>query len=231
MQPHLFRGEGVVRQPGHLRGNQKLGVIGAKYNFYTYPQRGGQPIPAEATLLPADICQRNNFLKIQCTGNTPDLRYGFYLESGGSFRCRHHHDAAPEGENLQATYGFAALPDSAGNCPSASLKVRPYVAQPSSIIQGSLAPPIANNNNPPSSFINTGNTLNNTVVEEAAPSNFVVSRQPNQTPCGPAVPLPVSPATARTQFSAETQQAQSVAYTPLTPVVCAIPKSLLSGLF
>ncbi len=128
---------------------------------------------------------------------------------------------APEGENLTASYGFAALPDSAGNCPMGLVKVRPWQAQPASLVPtGPQCPAYGC----PSSFINTNNSLNNTVVETAQPTNFVVTRQPNATAC--ANDGKCNNATFGGQY-----QAQSVAYTALTPVVCAIPPALSNGLF
>lgn len=218
----FFEGEGVAASQITCAQGQHLGVIGASYNFYVFRSGEDSNESGGDTAFPADICGRNNFLKIQCTGNTPELRYAFYKESVEPFVVGITMTRAPEGENLTASYGFAALPDSAGNCPTGLIKVRPWVAQPASIIP-------SGNNCPadgcPSSFINTGNALNNTVVEKDQPSNFIVTRQPNQTPCDAG-----SGSCTGASFGG-TIQAQSVAYTALTPVVCAIPVDLLTGLF
>jgi hypothetical protein len=215
----FFEGEGVSAGQIQCVPSQRLGVISASYNFYTFRSGEDRNDPGGDSAFPSDICKLNSFLKIQCTGNAPDLRYGFYKDSAEPFVVKIQMTRAPEGENLIADYGFAALPDSAGNCPMGLVKVRPFLAQPASIIQGSIG-----GTNPPSSFVNTNNSLNNTVIEQAAPANFLVLRQPNQTPCA------ADGDCTRASF-AGVQQVQSVAYSQLTPVVCAIPPDLLTGLF
>ncbi|HEY8279743.1 MAG TPA: hypothetical protein VIH99_08975 [Bdellovibrionota bacterium] len=220
----FFEGEGVSASQITCVASQRLGVITATYNFYTYRSGVDSNSGMTDSPFPGDICKRNTFLKIQCTPGAALLRYGFYAEAADPFIVGIQMTRAPEGDNLQANYGYAALPDSSGNCPIGLVKVRPYVAQPASIIQGSLG-----NNNPPSSFINTNNSLNNTVVEESAPSpNFTVTRSPNAVACDPAGPTTGDCTNAT--FAGSTD-VQSVSYTALTPVVCAIPKDLLGGLF
>lgn len=224
----FFEGEGVSASNIVCTPSQRLGVISATYNFYTYrsgvaSNSGGGDFPFSGP-----ICNRNSFLKIQCTNSTPSLRYGFYAEAVAPFLVGVQMTRAPEavkGDNvpLVSVYGYAALPDNAGNCPVGLIKIRQWQAQPASIIQGMYG------SNPPSSFINQGNNLSNTVVEASAPANFVVTRQPNQTPCagsGSSTPGDCTNAT----FGGTTV-AQSVSYTALTPIVCVIPPNLLSGLF
>ena len=218
----FFEGEGVAASQITCAPGQHLGVIGATYNFYVFRSGEDRNETGGDSAFPADICQRNSFLKIQCTGNTPDLRYAFYKDAVEPFVVGISMTRAPEGENLSANYGFAALPDSAGNCPTGLIKVRPWVAQPASIIPTGPNCPA---DGCPSSFINTNNTLNNTVVEQTQPANFVVTRQPNQTPCDGTTGSCLG-----ASFGGIITQ-QSVAYTGLTPVVCAIPPGLLSGLF
>ena len=218
----FFEGEGVAAAQITCSPGQHLGVIGASYNFYVYRSGEDRNESGGDSAFPADICQRNSFLKIQCTGNTPDLRYGFYKDSVEPFVVGISMTRAPEGENLSANYGFAALPDSAGNCPTGLIKVRPWVAQPASIIPTGPDCPA---DGCPSSFINTNNALNNTVVEQTQPANFVVTRSPNATPCDSG-----SGSCVAATFGGQVVH-QSVAYTGLTPVVCAIPPGLLTGLF
>lgn len=221
----FFEGEGVAASQITCAPGQHLGVIGAKYNFYVFRSGEDRNDPGGDSAFPADICQRNSFLKIQCTGNTPDLRYGFYKDSAEPFVVGISMTRAPEGENLTANYGFAALPDSAGNCPTGLIKVRPWVAQPASIVPSGDPAIICPSVGCPSSFINSNNSLNNTVVEATQPANFEVTRQPNATPCDATTGSCLG-----ASFGGISVQ-QSVAYTGLTPVVCAIPKELLNGLF
>ena len=149
----------------------------------------------------------------------------FYKDATDPFVVAIQMKRAPTGENLTANYGFAALPDSAGNCPTGLIKVRPWVAQPASIVPTG---PNCPNDGCPSSFINSNNSLNNTVIESVQPSNFIVFRQPNVVPCAGAGTTAGDCTTAA--FGGQLQ-AQSVAYTAFTPVICAIPPNLLTGLF
>ena len=222
----FFEGEGVSSGQITCVAGQHLGVINATYNFYTFKSGVDSNVPGGDSAFPADICKRNSFLKIQCTGNTPNLRYGFYISRADPFVVGIQMTRAPEaapGDTapLTAIYGYAALPDSAGNCPTGLIKVRPWLAQPASIIPTGPSCPAQGC---PSSFINTGNSLNNTVVEQVQPPNFIVNRSPNATPCDSAGDCTLA-------TFAGTMQAESVAYVSLTPVVCAIPPSLLNGLF
>ncbi len=216
----FFEGEGVTAGQVLCVNGQHLGLIGAAYNFYTYRSLTDQNQAGGDSPFPTDICQRNNFLKIQCTGNTPDLRFGLYMDKASPFDVAITMTRAPEGDNLTAIYGYAAQTDSGGNCPAGLIKIRPWQAQPASIVQGSLG------SNPPSSFINSNNSLNNTIVEQSAnqPANFIVTRQPNQTACD-------GTGNCTNASFGGTQQAESVAYTAMSPVVCAIPPALMSGLF
>jgi hypothetical protein len=225
----FFEGEGVSSAAISCVGNQHLGVITASYNFYTYRSSVDSNNQGGDAPFPGDVCKRLNFLKIQCTGNTPVLHYGFYRTSADPFVVGISMTRAPEAatgdtQPLTDTYGFAALPDSSGNCPTGLLKVRPWIAQPASIVPSAGTCPA---NGCPSSFINTGN-LNNTVVEAVQPANFIVSRAPNLNPCSNA-PATLGDCTNAT-FNG-VMQAESVTYTGQTPVVCAIPPGLLSGLF
>jgi hypothetical protein len=221
----FFEGQGVSASAISCVANQNLGVISASYNFYTYKSGVDSNTSGGDIPFTADICKRTNFLKIQCTGTLPVLHYGFYRTSASPFVVGITMTRAPEAgtgdtQPLTDTYGYAALPDSAGNCPIGLIKVRPWIAQPASIVPASGTCPT---NGCPTSFINTGN-LNNTVVEAAQPANFVVTRQPNQTACSATGDC------TNATFNG-VQNAESVAYTSQTPVVCAIPPGLLSGLF
>ncbi len=216
----FFEGEGVSASQVLCVANQKLGVISATYNFYTYKSSTASNAPGGDTAFPSDICSRTDFVKIKCIGNTPDLRYGFYEQQVEPFTVAITMTRAPE-DSSASIYGYAALPDTAGNCPMGLIKIRPWVAQPASIVQGTIDPITPS---PPSSFVNSGNTLNNTVVEESQPANFAVSRQANQTTCdGTGV--------CTNATFAGISTAQSVAYVSYTPIVCAIPPGLLAGLW
>jgi hypothetical protein len=224
----FFEGEGVNQNFISCVAGQHLGVITASYNFYIYRSSVDSNNPGSDVAFPADICKRNNFLKIQCTGNAPELRYGFYRTNEGPFvvgisMTRAPEAAAGDTQPLTDIYGYAALPDESGICAPGLVSASPWVAQPASILPRGPACP---SDGCPSSFINQGQ-LNNTQVETLKPVNFQVSRAPNLNPCS------ISAANAGDCTNATfqgAQAAQSINYTSLTPRVCVISPSLLSGL-
>jgi len=223
---NFFEGEGVSPVEVACPSSQRLGLISATYNYYLFNSQSGGNLDQKGSnsTYESAICERQ-FNKLTCDG-VPDLRWGLYAEQAGAFQVAITMTARPEGENSTSIYGYTALPDSASNCPTGLVKVRPWQAQPQSIIQGSI-----NGTNPPSSFVNQNNNLNNTVVEEAQPTGFLVNRQPNATPCAPQGSTDPIPGSCRNASFNGSTQVQNVTYTNLTPVVCAIPKDLLSGLF
>lgn len=215
----FFEGEGVSPAGITCTASQRLGVINASYNYYIYHANDTTSLnPETDTTFSSTICGRSDFLKTSCSGTSLNLRYGLYASQTGIFKVGVGFLSGPSGQSQ--TYGYAALPDTAGNCPTGLIKVRPYTAIPASIISGT-----AETNSPPSSFINTGGTLNNTVVETTAPSNFSVNRSKNSVVCDAATG-DCSNATFQ-GFSTT----QSVAYSASTPIICVIPASLLSGLY
>ena len=215
----FFEGEGVDANQITCVAGQHLGVINAKYSFYTFRSGEDSNLPGCDSAFASAICKRNSFLKYQCAGNAPDLRYGFYKDSAPPFVVGVSLTRAPEGDNLTGSYGYAALPDENGRCPLGLVKGRPWMAQPESILQGSL-----DGSNPPSSFINTNNSLANTVVETTEPEPFQVTRQPSLLPCDGTGDC------ASATFNG-VSTAEMVRYSALTPVVCVIPPSLLTGIF
>lgn len=228
----FFEGEGVT--PSNitcLTTGHRLGIIRANYDFYLYEdtQGGNRGDKGGDTAFDSPICGYNQTLKISCTASTPSLRYGLYGAQAEPFIVAVTMTPAPEGTN--AIYGFAALPDSAGNCPTGLVKIRPHQAQPASLISGPNTQGCATAAVPPpqgqlpSSFVNN-NSLNNTLVEESSQvtSTFDVTREWNNTPCDGTGDC------SAITFGG-TCTAQTVAYTALTPIVCAIPPSLATGAF
>lgn len=228
----FFEGEGVSAtevtcpQGAAPQDGQALGLITANYNFYLYNSQSGGNIGSKQSDAPYEdlICERQ-FTKLACSG-APDLRWGLYAEKAGPFQVGITMTANASGAaDATSIYGFAALPDSAGNCPSGLIKVRPWQAQPPSIVQGSLG------GNPPSSFVNINNNLNNVVVEESSPAAFTVTRQPNTGLDNPNGRCSHTTGSCVLAKFAGSYTPVSVNYTSLTPVVCVIPSNLLSGLF
>jgi hypothetical protein len=226
----FFEGEGVSASAVDCPPEQRLGLITAAYTFYIYNSQlgGNMSEKGSNSAYEQPICERQ-FNKLTCDG-TPDLRWGLYAEKTGPFQVAISMTANPEGENATGVYGFAALPDSGGNCPTGLVKIRPWEAQPQSIIAGSI-----DGTNPPSSFVNQTNNLNDRQVEISQPSGFVVRRQANPntpaTRCAPANSADPAPGSCRNVVFGGSVTQQTVTYTGITPVVCAIPKDLMSGLF
>lgn len=231
----FFEGEGVT--PNNitciLTGHQ-LGIITAAYDFYlfqdatlsNFDQKGGD------TAFDTAICGYTASLKIACQASTPSLRYGLFAEQADPFNVAVTMTSKPEGAAAGVIYGFAALPDSAGNCPTGLVKIRPHVAQPASLVQGantgSCTPA---QGQLASSFVNN-NSLNNTLVEEPSQvtATFDVTRQPNTGLASPNGKCDGTGDCSVVKFGG-TCTAQNVAYTALTPIVCAIPQNLASGAF
>jgi hypothetical protein len=225
---------------------QRLGLISYPRDYYVFKSQLENNFNLKTADEPyeGNICdkQLNRYI---CASSTPDLRFGFYFEADptkrGPFQTSIQLAPNPtgaggggSGNNQQSatTDGFVALPDSQGNCPTGLLKVRPFTAQPQSIIEGSLG------GNPPSSFVNISNRLNNTILEsnsmnadgKMVDSNGTivtldVNRQPNVTPCRSD-----TGSCAAATFGGVTVVQQN-SYSGFTPVVCVIPKELLTGLF
>lgn len=227
----FFEGEGVSSSGGNASitctTSQRLGIIMANYDFYLFSNNEGTGNTSKrfgASFWPA-ICERpaTEFARASCSSN-PDPRWGLYGVAAGPFNIKIQMTRAPEQASntgdLTTTYGFAAAPDSASNCPTGLVKVRPYMATPASITAGSI-----DGINPASTFINAGDgLLNNTVIETSTPATFNVTRQANATPCNNA-----TGSCAAATFGGVTTP-QTVAYTPLTPVVCVIPPGLLTAI-
>lgn len=232
-QRTFFEGEGVSSQCSGGSTScinclpavaQKLGVIMATYEYYLFENKegvGNRSKKFVSSFWPG-ICARPDaeFARAQCATSTPTVRYGLYGTRSSPFTISVTMTSAPEGSEKEQVYGFAATPDSAGNCPTGLIKVRPYVAQPPSITAGSL-----DGINPSSNFLNLGDgLLNNIVIETTKPADFNVLRQPNQTPCA----LATGSCAAATFGGIST--ATTTAYSELSPVICVIPDTLLTGL-
>ncbi|MGE3262434.1 MAG: hypothetical protein AB7K68_11695 [Bacteriovoracia bacterium] len=231
----FFEGEGVTSQCAgggssciNCVLNQKLGLIMANYDYYVFDNNAGggnKNSKFTASFWPT-ICLRPDaeFARANCGSSSPDKRYGLYSEPAGPFTIKIQMTRAPEQlantPDLTSTYGYAAAPDSSGNCPTGLVQVRPYMAQPASITAGSI-----DGLNPASNFLNVGDgILNNTVIETSQPATFNVFRQPNQTQCSGV------DGNCKTATFGGVSTVQAVAYTPLSPVVCVIPKALVDTL-
>lgn len=226
----FFEGEGVSATGVDCPSGQRLGLITAAYNYYLYNSQSGGNLNKKGSNVAWDaaICEKQ-FPRLTCD-STPEVRWGLYAEQTGIFQVGITMVANGVDADASQVYGYAALTDSAGNCPTGLIKISQWEAQPQSIIQGSI-----NGSNPPSSFVNQSNNLNNKIVEDANPASphspFLVFRAGNLTPCASAVSTDPIPGSCRNVAFNGTSQVQSVAYTKLTPVVCAIPKDLINGLF
>lgn len=239
----FFEGEGVTSAQISCTSGQHLGIITADYDFYLYSSQVDNNVTKKGgdTAWP-NVC---NFpyvpLQVNCGNSVPSVRFGLYSESAEPFTVAVSMSANSTPTSTEV-YGFAALPDSAGNCPIGLIKVRPWVAQPASMVHPT--------NCLQSNFINTNGSLNNTIVEEATASptpTFAVTVQPSignidcgvgQTNSGASASTVNCRVTATTtkgvgDCSEEILDAatvkQTVNYTPLSPIVCAISKDYLNG--
>lgn len=226
----FFEGEGVSAGAVNCPASQKLGLITATYNYYLKKTALANNFAEKAGTVAYEqpICMRQ-FTKLACDSATT-LQWGLYSEKKGPFQVAVTMTSSPVINSTDTTYGYAALPDTNNNCPIGLVKVRPWVAQPASIIQGSI-----DGLNPPSSFVNQTNNLNNTVVEEAPPTSFTVNRQANATTCRAShtnlVPPDIAPGDCTPATFAGQTTPQTVTYSQLTPVICVLPKVKIDGLF
>jgi hypothetical protein len=203
----FLEGEGIGEQWASCPRNQRLGTIQAKYSFYLYASENDSNFSEIGTTYPYQnpICDRA-MIAMSCESAAIE-QFGLSKYREGKFQVGVNFTAAPgTGPRL---YGFAALPDSNGNCAEGLEKLRPYVAQPSSIWE-----PL------PSTFINRNNHLNNYELRGANGHlpMFEVTRSPNLVPCDAR--------TGSCRFAEFGPKAvvQTVPYTALTPTICVLPK-------
>lgn len=224
---HTFlEGEGVSSFSVDCHPSQRLGLIQANYSYYLHrnSRSGNFEEKGSSALFPSPICDKQ-IERFTCTNNTPELRWGLMRTNARPFVAGITLASNPESSQAPAVYGYAALPDESGGCPPGMAKVRPFVAQPSSIIAGEL-----DGKNPPSNFINSFNNLNNTRVEEGQPTNFQVMRFENSTPCASSASVSPAPGSCKDATFATGKIVQNVTYTQVSPVVCVIRKELLNNL-
>ncbi|MGZ3692632.1 MAG: hypothetical protein ACXWQO_00060 [Bdellovibrionota bacterium] len=221
-QRTFFEGEGASPYVLSCNQGQRLGIITARYSYYLYDnQFAGNRGSKFTSSNFGSICGRpeGEFTRYSCNG-APEIRFGLYDSPAGPFKVRVYMTKAPQGQDLSAPYGFAAMVDNSGNCAPGFVKARPYQALPESITEGS----IPGQNNPPSSFVNTGDgALADNLIDTAQPENFRVIRLANSQPCSVT-----NGSCANANFGSPTQ-VQSVSYQARTPVVCVIPKALIEG--
>ncbi len=218
----FFEGEGAqIDGSMQCPPSQRLGALLAKYNFYTYKSASDSNAPGGDVAYPSPICGRTDFLRVKCTGSTPSLRYGLYKEPTDLFPTLVSLRRAPQ-EGTATPYGYAAKPERNGLCPPGLVRIHTWVAQPASIVQGTLDP-IAPS--PPSTFVNINNALNDSLLELAQPSSFLVLRQANQTRCHG-----VTGDCSRATFGGRAT-AISAEYANYPTKLCVLPPNLLGGIF
>ena len=244
---------------GFLTGNWYYYLFNSQLGSNLNTQTQSIPFNAGITGTAPGMCGYQGVLQDYCPGS-PTLIYALYGVASGPFTVPV--NLSPNPTIAASTVGYAAVTDNAGNCPTGLVKIRPYFAQPASILQGSI-----DNYNPPSTFLNTNGNLNGTMVEVVPasgvlPQTFQVTRYPNRTQacnatpgCNtpdaslfPAITTPLTqPVGACSVINAITtpityydcsqitllsgRVVQTVAYVPSTPIVCAIPANLVTGLF
>lgn len=230
----FLEGEGITVGGASCPPSQRLGLLAAPYNFYVWKNQLDQSNYNSRAVTDAPyeggICLRNNLTRISCSGSSPTLTYGVSNVPNATFTIAMNEvPHKPEGEGANGRIGYAALPDTSGNCPLGLVPIRQYVAKPQSIIQGSL-----DGTNPPSNFVNFDGRLDSYAFETAQPAPYVVQRQANQTPCEQShtdpAPRPAPGSCENVTFQG-TQTLPGVDFAASAPLLCAIPKELLSTLF
>lgn len=212
----FFEGEGVTSHGVSCVAHQRLGLLRAKYDFYLYASALESNFREKAgdEAFPDPICGFSGTLQWSCTATVPVLEYGVYADRTNLFSTAVHLPARPGGDS--SLYGFVALPDAFGDCPTGLVSAAPFMAEPSSIGYGRYG-------SLPSNFVNSQGTLNNVVVSTRAPEDFVVAREANSVTCDSQGDCTFA------EFQ-EPKLAQRVSYTRLTPTVCVIPRHLVLGL-
>lgn len=218
-QRTMLEGEGISQFDAACPASQRLGLIHARYSYYLYNGQGGGNLNEKGTDTPYEspICERQ-ILKLRC-GGTPQVSFGLSSKRQGIYQAGVTLTPSPQGESRSRVYGWAALPDRTGNCPQGLVKIRPWMAQPQSIIEGSI-----DGTNPASSFINENNSLSDTRVEAEQPSPMAVIRNANNRRCAPVHSINPVPGSCENATFLPDSVVQRVEYTALSPVVCAIPK-------
>lgn len=217
----FFEGEGALAS-GKVEcvPSQRLGILEAKYNYYLFKSTDESNTPSGDIPFASDTCGRKNILQIKCAGTNTSLRYGVYRDVTPLFSVPLSLRRGPN-EGLPSLYGYAAKLERNRLCPAGLVRARNWVAQPPSIVQGTLdqiAP------SPPSTFHNISNSLNDFQVDISAPAGFVITRQKNQVPCDAATGNCVN-----AKFASRAA-ALTVPYADYTSVVCVIPPELLGGI-
>ena len=235
---NFFEGDGVSVNNVSCMPNQRLGLIQAAYGFYLHKSKRDSNFGSKPNdiFYPSSICGFTNSLKYSCD-NKPDLRYGLASRAQSVISVAISLTSKPEGglESMNIS-GYGALPDESGNCPIGLVKIRPYVAEPASILANQFSDSncmIGTIPNPPSNFINEG-SLNNILVDVLPPNEFTVTRKPNTNcsfPTGVCAPRGVNGVgvgdCSEAKFAPAFVQA-SYKYTALKPIICAIPKEVLT---
>jgi hypothetical protein len=234
----FLEGEGVSVLGGEVtvecRANQRLGLITAPYSFYLYDSKTATNDQSasimdekfKGSVFPGSICLKN-LEKNSCV-SAPALRYGLYGERAGIFQVgvalATKPEATREEDVTSQTMGYAAMLSPQGTCPKGLVKARVWLASPSSITDGMLG------NNPPSSFINHNNGLDEKLVEAERPLPFKVKRRANLVPCQSTSTNPNRPTGSCADVAfRNARTVQSSVYAATSPVVCVIPTELLEG--
>lgn len=214
----FFEGEGVTNNQINCLSSQRLGLIQAVYDYHLFQNDNAGNLGQKFTSSFHDsVCGRpaSEFARSSCGNSRPDQRFGLYAEPAGPFQVKVQITSAPEGKDLNIAGGYAAAPDSQGNCRPGFVQAAVWSASPEPITSGSI-----DGHNPPSNFSGPESNLVNSVLDTTAPENFTVSRQPNMIPCSTS-------GNCEGATFGGSQIVESVKYRKNKPVICVVPKALL----
>lgn len=208
---NFLEGEGISPQSADCPPNQRLGFLKAAQTAYLFQSESESNLHEKLAdqAYSSAICERQ-IARLNCDfPGKPE--FGLSRQPEGIFQTRV--ILSPHFSAYTRTYGYAALPESNGGCPTGLVKARFFEARPKTI------------NSPlPSSFSNEHGSQNDRIVylEGSRFPFLTVHRLPNTQPCdarGSCMNLRVG----------APELAQVAAYEPVgeKPAFCVVPGNLI----
>jgi hypothetical protein len=213
----FLEGEDVVPDGSKIGCSplQHLSILSATLSYYVYKSDEGSNKPGESTDFKHDVCGITNLTKIRCQSDGFVPQFGVYKESTPPFVVPVSVFRAPDSDDPISDVGYAAGPDSKGNCPVGFALVKQWLAS---------APSITENTDGaggyPTNFTNKAGELSDHAFAQIEPRPFVVTLRRNRTPCDGKGDCSLA------AFE-DARPALTVPY-KLTGSFCALPAALLT---